>query len=179
MVQLLNTSKTADSDTAGGGIARQKGRIGMNRRVTRRTVTITIVSTLLLGLLATAAVARVFSLAPAPGVAGQGRVVQEDPDAAAQALPGDAAFCPGDCQLGRAGETDPIGASTVSPSTAGYAFPEVYGNDEASTRHQGGGPARPGAGVGPIEYLPSEEGASPLPSLAPEREADPDFGPQP
>ncbi len=143
----------------------------MNRRVTRRTVTITIVSTLLLGLLATAAVARVFSLAPAPGVAGQGRVVQQNPDAAA--------FCPGDCQLGRAGETDPIGASTVSPSTAGYAFPEVYGNDEASTRHQGGGPARPGAGVGPIEYLPSEEGASPLPSLAPEREADPDFGPQP
>ena len=64
MVDLLTPSTTADGDTASDGLAQQKGRTGMKRRVTRRTATITIVSTLLLALLTTAGVARVFSLAP-------------------------------------------------------------------------------------------------------------------
>ena len=56
MVELLNPSQTANSDTAGRGLVQPQGRTGLQRRVTRRTVTITIVSTLLLGLLAAAAV---------------------------------------------------------------------------------------------------------------------------
>ncbi len=226
MVKLLTPGTMADSDMAGRGITRQEGRTGMNRRVTRRTVTITIVSTLLLGLLSIAAVAQVFLLAPAPDAARQERVIQHDSRADAYAMHGDA-ICPADCQLGRAGETDTTGGTTgsaaraaaaaagvgrlefspgdafagaaravvggtdggpleflptesstrglpMAPAADGYIYPEVYGNDQTSSRRGTGS-----TGVGDIEYSLGDQDTRPLPSLAPDHEPTPQFGPQP
>ncbi len=211
MVELRNLDKVADSITASGGLAQQKGRTVMNRRVTWCTVTITIVSTLLVGLLATAVVARVFSLAPARGVAGQERVTQENPDADAYAMAAAlavadnaAAFCPGDCQLGRAGEASMTGGATGSAARAAAAAAGVGhlefspGDAVAGAIHAASGAAESGlqeflagdratrglpsvqlgTGVGDFEYSPGEE-PSVLPSPAPNREAVPDFGRQP
>ncbi len=154
------------------GFGRGRARIGR-----RPLVAWTIIAALLAALVASVAASRASRSDPA--LVEQAQVIQQDPGADAYSMLCDAAFCPGDCQLGRAGGTDPIGAIIVSPSTASYTFPAVYGNDEASTMRQRGGPARPGAGVGPVERRPGEEAASPLPAPAPERQAPPLLGPQP
>ena len=144
MVRRLNSGKAADSDTTGRGIARQRGRIGMNRRVTRRTVTITIVSTLFLGLLSIAAVAQVLSFAlPAR----QAQVTQQDPDAAA----------------GMVGVA-PVGAA--SSSTPYDVLCDATGRGPCEF-HPSEVPAgtlpivHPDPGVGPLEYMPGEKDAGP------------------
>jgi hypothetical protein len=186
MVDLLNSGTTVDSETAVHGIAQQKGRTGMNRRMNRRTATITIVSTLLLALLATATVARVFSLA---SVTRQAQVTQQDSDAAGMA---------GVVPIGAAtsGSTvrDALGDTTVAGLREVLDGEQFAGAARAVRGAVETGPqeflpgdratstlpiVRPGAGIGPIAFLPGEEGAGPVPSLVPDREAAPDFGPQP
>ncbi len=205
MVDLLTPSKTADSGIVGHGIAQQRGRTVMNRRVTRRKVTITIVSTLLVGVLSTAAVAQVFLFAPAPDAARQERVIQQDPGADAYTMDGDAAICPGDCQLGREGEPDATGGTTGSAvraaaAAAGMGDVESFPGEEGADANRTvpgaaeGGPVeflpsesptrslpivRPDPEVGPVERLPGDEDTSTVPSLAPDHEPVPQFGPQP
>ena len=158
----------------------------MNRRVNRRTVTITIVSTLLLALLATAAVARVFSLAP---LARQVQTIRQNPNGDA----GVAAAAPAGAPTSGSTARDAVGDTTVAGlreflggegfagtnrTSRGFAEtgPQEFLPGDGSTRSL---PiVRRGVGVGPIEYLPGEE-PSVIPSLAPSREAAPDFGPQP
>ena len=191
MVDLLNPGTTVDGDTAGHGIARQKGRTGMNRRMNRRTATITIVSTLLLALLATAGVARIFSLAPAFGGARQERVIQQDPDADAYAM---AAAAPAQVATSRSTVRDTLGDTTVAGLRESLDGEQFAGATRAIRGAAEGGPleflpsesstrslpsVRPGVGIGPVEQLPGEVGATSLPSLAPAREAAPEFGPQP
>jgi len=131
MVKLLDPSKTADSGTAGRGLAQRKWRTGMNRRVNQRTAAITIVSALLLGLLSVVAVGQVFSLAPAPGASKQERVIQQDPDADAQAMAGAASS--GGYQLSPPNEAEPaagVGETSPAGNVPGFTdFREDHGGN--------------------------------------------------
>ena len=131
MVKLLDPSKTADSDMAGRGLAQRKRRIDMDRRVNRRTAAITIVSALLLGLLSVVAVGQVFSLGPGPRVARQERVIQQDPDADAQAMAGAASS--GGYQLSPPNEAEPaagVGETSPAGNVPGFTdFREDRGAD--------------------------------------------------
>jgi hypothetical protein len=187
MVSLLNPSTMAESDTAGRGIAEQKGRTGMNHRMNRRTATITIVSTLLLALLATAGVARVFSLAP---LARQEQTTRQDLNGDA----GVAAVSPAGAATSRSMARDALGDTTVAglrESLDGEQFAgtthavrgttetgqqEFFAGDRATSSLAS---VRPDTGVGLVEYLPGEKDANSLPSFTPSREAAPEFGPHP
>ena len=187
MVTRLYPGETADSDTAGGRIAQQKGGTGMNRRMNRRTATITIVSTLLLALLATAGVARVFSLAP---LARQEQTTRQDLNGDA----GVAAVSPAGAATSGSMARDALGDTTVAGLRESLDGEQVAGaittdRGAAETGRQeflsGDRPTRslpivrPDTGIGLVEYLPGEQGANSLPSLTPERELSPEFGPQP
>ena len=99
----------------------------MNRNVNRRTAALTIVSALLLGLLAAVAVAQVFSLAPGPRVGRQERVIQQDPDADAQAMAG--AANSGGYQLSPPNEAQPAAGVGETSSAAPAAPARDYASD--------------------------------------------------
>ena len=159
----------------------------MNRRVNRRAATITIVSTLLLALLTTVGVARVFSLAP---LAGQEQTTRQDQNVDADM----AAAAPVSSATSGSTVRDTLGDTTVAGLRESLDGEQFAGATRAIRGAAEGGPleflpsesstrslpsVRPGVGIGPVEQLPGEVGATSLPSLAPAREAAPEFGPQP